>query len=607
MRRRNEVVIAYVPRYPHQDHFSTQMYKTLCALIASLKPRRRAQLLFLLGLMLVGALAEVLTLGALIPFLAILADPVQALQRPLVVRVVASLGLSDAGDIRWQITLLFACTAVAAGVVRFVLIYAIAKLNFGIGHELGAEVYRRTLYQPYEVHIARNSSEIMGGINKVDIIVFLVFSLLNAGSAIIIAFFIITALVLIDPLVATAALLGFGSIYATVFVFTSKRLSCNSELINAAYNTRVQSMQEGLGGIRDVLLDHTQPVFARRFNQIDWPLRQAQASNNIIGPSPRFAVEALGMVLIALLGYYVSSSGGGVAAAIPTLGVLALGSQRLMPLLQQTYQGWVYVAGNRQVLIDVVALLQQAVSQETQGQVAPLPFEQEIRLEKVSFRYQPELPLLLHQLNLSIPKGARVGFIGITGSGKSTTMDLLMGLLKPSEGQLLIDGKPLTETTRLAWQRNVGHVPQTIYLADASFAENIAFGILAELIDLERVRHAAQQAQISQFIEATPEGYATMVGERGVRLSGGQRQRIGIARALYKQAKVLVFDEATSALDNETEQAVMQAIEGLSKDLTLLIIAHRLTTLKNCTQIVELSEGGIKLAGTYQDILNQTA
>jgi ATP-binding cassette subfamily B protein len=149
-------------------------------------------------------------------------------------------------------------------------------------------------------------------------------------------------------------------------------------------------------------------------------------------------------------------------------------------------------------------------------------------------------------------------------------------------------------------------VPQTIYLADASFAENIAFGILAELIDLERVRHAAQQAQISQFIEATPEGYATMVGERGVRLSGGQRQRIGIARALYKQAKVLVFDEATSALDNETEQAVMQAIEGLSKDLTLLIIAHRLTTLKNCTQIVELSEGGIKLAGTFQDTLNQT-
>ena len=583
------------------------LFKTLRALIASLPPRRRTQLLLLLGLMLVGAVAELLSLGAIVPFLAILSDPVQALQRPLVAKVVATLGLSDAEDIRWQFTLLFASTAVAAGVVRFVLIYSIAKVNFGIGHELGAEVYRRTLYQPYEVHVARNSSEIMGGINKVDIIVFLVFSLLNAGSAILMALFIITALVLIDPLVATAALLGFGSIYATVFVFTSKRLDSNSEVINAAYNTRVQSMQEGLGGIRDVLLDHTQPVFARRFNQIDWPLRQAQASNNIIGPSPRFAVEALGMVLIALLGYYMTTSGGGVAAAIPTLGALALGAQRLMPLLQQTYQGWVYVAGNRQVLIDVVALLQQAVARETQAQVAPLPFEREIRLEKVSFRYQPELPLLLHQFDLRIPKGARVGFIGITGSGKSTAMDLLMGLLQPSTGQILVDSMPLTGTTRLAWQRNVGHVPQTIYLADASFADNIAFGVPAEQIDLERVRHAAQQAQIAQFIEATPAGYAAMVGERGVRLSGGQRQRIGIARALYKQAKVLVFDEATSALDNETEQAVMQAIEGLSKDLTLLIVAHRLTTLRNCTQIVELGECGIKRAGTYQDILNQTA
>jgi ABC-type bacteriocin/lantibiotic exporter with double-glycine peptidase domain len=583
------------------------LFKTLRTLIASLPPRRRTQLLLLLCLMLVGALAEVLSLGAIVPFLAVLADPVQALQRPLVAQVVATLGLSDAEDIRWQLTLLFASTAVATGVVRFVLIYAIAKLNFGIGHELGAEVYRRTLYQPYEVHVDRNSSEIMGGINKVDIIVFLVFSLLNAGSAILMALFIITALVLIDPLVATTALLCFGSIYVSVFVFTSKRLDSNSEVINAAYNTRVQSVQEGLGGIRDVLLDHTQPVFARRFNQIDWPMRQAQASNNIIGPSPRFAVEALGMVLIALLGYYMTASGSGVVAAIPSLGVLALGAQRLMPLLQQTYQGWVYVVGNQQVLIDVVALLQQAVTRETQAQVAPLRFEQEIRLEKVSFRYKPELPLLLNQLDLSIPKGARVGFIGITGCGKSTTMDLLMGLLQPSTGQILVDSMPLTVTTRLAWQRNVGHVPQTIYLVDASFAENIAFGVPAEKIDLERVRHASQQAQIAQFIEATPAGYAAMVGERGVRLSGGQRQRIGIARALYKQAKVLVFDEATSALDNETEQAVMQAIEGLSKDLTLLIIAHRLTTLKNCTQIVELGEGVIKRAGTYQDILNQTA
>jgi len=578
------------------------MFKNLRTLIASLQPRRRRQLLLLLGLLLVGALAELLSLSAIVPFLAILVDPVQAQQRPIVAQVVAILDLSDAEDIRWQLTMLFASTAVAAGIVRFVLIYVIAKLNFGIGHELGAEVYRRTLYQPYEVHVIRNSSEIIGGINKVDIVVLALLSLLNAGSAILMALFIITALVLIDPLIATVALLGFSSIYVTVSVFTRKRLSRNSQLINSAYSARVESMQEGMGGIRDVLLDHTQPVFERRFNQIDWPLRQAQASNNIIGPSPRFAVEALGMVLIALLGYYMTESGGGIAAAIPTLGALSLGAQRLMPLLQQIYQGWVYVAGNRKVLIDVVALLQQVVTRETQDQVASLPFEREIRLEKVSFRYQPQLPVVLHQLDLVIPKGARVGFIGTTGSGKSTVMDLLMGLLQPSTGQILVDSMLLTGTTRHAWQRNVAHVPQAIFLADASFAENIAFGVPAEQIDLALVRQSAQRAQIAEFIESSSESYAAMVGERGVRLSGGQRQRIGIARALYKQAKVLVFDEATSALDSRTEAAVMQAIESLGSELTIVLIAHRFTTLQGCDIIYRLDQGRVVSVGGYYEL-----
>ena len=556
-----------------------------------------------MALMLFAALAEVISLGAIVPFLAILADPVQALQRPLVMHIVDPLGLSNAEDIRLWLTLLFVCTAVGAGVVRFVLTLAIAKLNYGIGHELGAEVYRRSLYQSYEVHLARNSSEIMGGINKVDIVVLMAFYLLNACSAVLMAFFIITTLVFIDPFIATTALLGIACIYVAVSAFTRKRLAINSRVINLGLNTRLQCVQEGLGSIRDVLLGHAQPEFARFFNQIDGPFRQAQASNNIIGPGPRYAVEAVAMVLIATLGYYMTISGGGVVAAIPTLGALAMGAQRLMPLLQQTYQGWVYVAGNRQVLSDVVALLQQPVAREAHSQVAPLSFEREIRLEKVSFRYQPHLPLVLHQLDLVLNKGLRVGFIGTTGSGKSTVMDLLMGLLQPSTGQILVDGVLLTDTARLAWQRNVAHVPQAIFLADASFAENIAFGIPTKQIDLARVRQAAKQAQISEFIESNLEGYETMVGERGVRLSGGQRQRIGIARALYKRAKVLVFDEATSALDSETEAFVMQAIENLGRALTIVLIAHRLTTLKGCEIIYRLDKGCIVSAGGYNELI----
>ncbi len=549
--------------------------------------------MFLLGLMLVGALAEVISLGAIVPFLAILADPDQALQSSFLAQLVATLGLSEISDIRLQLTLLFASTAVLAGIVRFVVTYAISKLNFGIGHDLAAEVYLRTLYQPYEVHVARNSSEIMGGINKVDIIVWVVLSLLNTCSAILSALLIIATLLYIDLLVATVALLGFGCIYVAVSVATSKSLVGNSQVISDAYNSRVQSIQEGLGGIKDVLMDHTQSVFAHRFSQIDWTLRQAQANNNIIGPTPRFAVEALGMVLIAFLGYYITASGGEIAAVFPIIGALALGLQRLMPLLQQIYLGWVHISGNRQVLIDVVDLLQQPIESLRESEVTPLPFTREIRLESVSFRYQPHLPLVLNNLNLTIPKGARVGFIGTTGSGKSTAMHLLMGLLQPSMGQIIVDNNPLIGLTKLAWQRNVAHVPQSIFLADASFSENIAFGVPIEQIDLGRVREAANAAQIAKFIESSLEGYAAVVGEGGVKLSGGQRQRIAIARALYKRATVFVFDEATSALDNETEQAVMQTVKNLGREITVLLIAHRLTTLQGCDIIYRLEKGNV--------------
>jgi ATP-binding cassette, subfamily B, bacterial PglK len=571
-------------------NYNPKMFETLYALIGCLSPRRRTQLALLVGLMLVGALAEVLTLGAIVPFLAVLADSEQALQSALVKNIVTTLNLNY-DDIRWKLTLVFINTAIVAGVVRFALIYAIAKLNYGIGYELGREVYRRTLYQNYEIHVSRNSSEIMGGINKVDIVVGVVFSVLSASSAMLMGLFIIAGLVVIDPIVATAALLGFGGIYTAISFFTSKRLKYNSQIINFAYSARVQSLQEGLGGIRDILLDHTQSVFANRFNKIDWPLRQAQASINTIGPSPRFAVEMLGMVLIALLGYYMTASGNGITAAIPTLGALALGAQRLMPLLQQVYQGWVNFAGHRQALVDVVSLLQQPMSEDSQEQVAPLSFNHEIMLKDVSFQYQPHLPLVLKQINLTISKGERVGFIGTTGSGKSTIMDLLMGLLQPSAGQVLVDSKTLTGITRLSWQRNVAHVPQTIFLADGTFVDNIAFGVPPENVNVARVRKSAELAQIAEFIESANEGYAAMVGERGVRLSGGQRQRIGIARALYKQAKVLVFDEATSALDIDTESAVIKSIENLGLDLTVIMIAHRISTLRDCDSIYRLEEG----------------
>jgi ATP-binding cassette subfamily B protein len=363
-----------------------------------------------------------------------------------------------------------------------------------------------------------------------------------------------------------------------------------------------------LGGIRDVLIDGSQVAYCDIYRNADRPLRYAQGNNSFIGASPRLAMESLGMLLIAALAYSMAQQSDGIMRAIPVLGALALGAQRLLPVLQNAYVAWTAIQGEQATLQDTLELLDQPLpdyADITTG--APIPFREKISCVGISFRYGPQSPWVLQQLDLDILKGSRVGFVGVTGSGKSTLLDIVMGLLRPTEGELLIDGQAVTAHNHRAWQAHLAHVPQAIFLADSSIEENIAFGIHKEQIDHQRVRHAAKQAQIAATIETWPNQYQTLVGERGIRLSGGQRQRIGIARALYRQANVIIFDEATSALDNDTEQAVMHAIEDLGSDITVLIIAHRLSTLKNCTHVVELGGGGIQRVGSYQDVVMQSA
>jgi ATP-binding cassette subfamily B protein len=273
-------------------------------------------------------------------------------------------------------------------------------------------------------------------------------------------------------------------------------------------------------------------------------------------------------------------------------------------LLQQVYGSWTGIRGDQVSLRDALYFLDQPLPDYLfNKQYEKITFNNEIKIINLSFRYEDNLPSVFHNLNFSIKKGDRVGFIGTTGSGKSTLMDLLMGLIEPSSGEITVDDKSIVGSSGRSWQKHIAHVPQSIYLADATIAENIAFGVSGDHIDVFRVKNAARRAQIDSSIESLPFGYKTLVGERGVRLSGGQRQRIGIARALYRDADVIFFDEATSALDSETESAVMDSIQLLSKDLTILIVAHRLSTLKGCTKIIELREdGGYRLL-TYRDIV----
>jgi ATP-binding cassette subfamily B protein len=576
---------------------SPSTLKLLRGIWGHLSRRRRLQLAVLLLVMLASGVAELVSLGAVLPFLAVLTNPEHLWQQPLIQALASKAGLIQANQLIVPATAAFALAAVLAAVIRLLNLWLNGRLAAAVGSDLSCEAYRRTLYQPYQVHVQRNSSNLITAItNHIALTVLALNAVLQIVSAVVVAAGLLIGLLLIDWLVALSTAGLFGIAYGLVAATSRRKLQQNGERIAAASNQRVQALQEGLGAIRDVLLDGSQATYLEIYRRADRPQRQLESKNVFLSTFPRYALEALGLVAIAVLGGLLVLQRGSGAAVIPLLGTLALGAQRLLPSLQQIYSGWANLKSWSASLAAVIELLEQPLPRQ-QAVAAPLALQQSLRLQAVRFYYAPELPEVLQGLDLEIRRGERIGLIGSTGSGKSTLVDVLMGLLVPSGGRLLVDGLDLHDPAhaeRLAgWRAAVAHVPQSIYLADSSIAENIAFGVPRQAIDLARVKQAAEQAQIAGFIECSPEGYTSFVGERGIRLSGGQRQRIGIARALYKQASVIVLDEATSALDTSTEEAVMEAVEGLSRDLTMVMIAHRLSTVQRCDRVVQLEGGAV--------------
>ena len=568
--------------------------------------RRRQQLGLLCLLMLFSSVAELVSLGAIIPFLAAMTAPAKVYAHPAVAPFVDFMKIASPNQLLLPLAVAFSLAALVAAGLRMLLLWAGTRLAFAIGADISIGIYQRTLHQPYAVHVARNSSEVVSGITTKSHAVIYggLMPALQLASAVFTLIAIIAGLLTVDPQVALATLFGFGAVYGLLIGAARKRLAENGKRIAQESTKVLKCLQEGLGGIRDVLLDGSQPTYCKSYREADLPLRRAQGNNQFISASPRYAMEAIGLSMIAALAYYLVRQPEGIERALPVLGVLALGAQRLLPTLQQAYAAWAGIKGNQASVQDALALLEQPMPDSTTEGTGALTFDKTIRMQAITFAYQPTHPAVLKNLELTIRKGERVGIIGATGSGKSTLMDLLMGLLEPSGGRLEVDGQTIDSTTRRAWQSRIAHVPQAIYLADSSVEENIAFGVPRKEIDHARVVEAAQQAQIAELIESMPDGYRSQVGERGVRLSGGQRQRIGIARALYKQADVIVFDEATSALDNETERTVMESIDTLKANLTVVIIAHRLSTLQKCDRIVELGEGGVKRIGSYEQIVD---
>ena len=576
--------------------------------LGHLAPRRRKQLVLLLGLMLVGSLAEIVTIGAVVPFISLMARPETAMEYPLLQNIFAQLGWQQPDSLVLPMSIAFVCVVLVATGIRLLLVYASNKFTFAVGHDIGVKLYHVMLHQPYAFHISQNTSEALGNLNKVQIVVAGVLRPIIEGIvAIVLSIAILIALMLVDAKTALTAGVLFAAMYLGIMKLFRKRLRRNGEIIAAAQGSRLRNIQEGLGGIRDVILDDNQAHYSGEFSKVDRRFRNAQAANAFLGQAPRFLVEAIGIGLIVALAYSLSLQSSGLLGALPVLAALALGAQRLLPLLQKIYLAWSQTTGNLQVLDDLISMLSLPVaSRSNRRQDAnTLPFDNRIEFENLHFGYLETEPEVLSNVNLSIPKGSRVGIIGKTGSGKSTLMDILMGLLEPTGGRIRVDGNAIDAENRNHWRQRIAHVPQHIYLSDASITENIALGVSSDNIDMNRVYRAARQAQIAEFVESHRQGYDTRVGERGVQLSGGQRQRIGIARALYKDADILVFDEASSALDTKTESAVMEAVDSLDPELTLFIIAHRVQTLRYCDIVIRLEGGRIIAWGDYEKVVGE--
>jgi len=565
----------------------------LAQLYRALTHSRRRQLLLVLALMIAGAVAELATIGAVLPFLTFLARPGSLGDSALFQFV----GAASARDRLLTATALFAVVAMAAGIIRLRLTWSTQRFAFGVGHDLAVEIQRRVLHQPYMFHVSSNTSSLVAALEKVPVLVMsLLLQVMQAGTAAFIAMFVVGALVAIDPTTAVLAAVGFGVIYSLVSAFARGRLAENNAVVGHSYDERVKIVQESLGGIRDVLIEGSQQVYLEEFRKTDDRFSAARASTMFIMTAPRFAIEAAGMIVIAVIAVMLSMREGGIVAAIPILGALALGAQRLLPLMQQIYGGWSAASAHGSILTQVLDLLRLPMDERISGPAGlkPLPLTRSIVLQDVTFAYPARRSPAVQNVSLEIPRGSTVALVGRTGSGKSTLADLIMGLIQPKSGSILIDGLPLTDSLSRRWQLGIAHVPQSIFLADDSIARNIAFTVAANAVDRERVIEAAVRAQLHEFVMELEDGYDTPVGERGVRLSGGQRQRLAIARAIYKHSPVLILDEATASLDDATEAAVLSALQSLANEgRTIVMIAHRLSTIQQADYVIRLENGRV--------------
>jgi ABC-type multidrug transport system fused ATPase/permease subunit len=562
----------------------------------------KLRLILLVILIFFTALIELLSIGSVVPFLSLLTNPEIFNNSQILQFFLNSFDFLENFNILLLSSILFSGLVIIAAVLRFSLLWASSKLSFSIGADISNKIFSINLNNDYLIHCSRNSSEVIDQVlYKSDTFTTVINMYLNILSSLIISFILLGTIIILNPLIALISLIFFVFFYLIILLKTKRILHKNSQIISFNSIKVLKILQEGLGGIRNVLIDSTQNYFTESFKNADISFRKVQLVNIMISAFPKFVLEPIGIITIVTIALYLINNNNNTNP-IPLLGLLAMGTQRLLPILQQTYSALTYIKGVEVSFNSTLLMLEEYKIKPPLN--LSLSFTNKIELKSINFNYPSVLENTLSDINLIITKGSKIGIIGSTGCGKSTLIDIIIGLISPNSGSLLVDGNQINYNNKEAWFQHISHVPQSIFLSDNSVLENIAFGVAPNLIDIDRVKYAANKAKLSIDIDSWPEKYDTRVGERGVLLSGGQRQRIGIARAFYKKSDFLILDEATSALDNNTEDEVMNSIDFSDSKMTVIIIAHRISTLKNCSKIVEIESGRIKKIGQFKDFFN---
>ena len=564
-----------------------------------LSKRRKTQLKGLFLLIIINSFTELLSLVSIVPFLSLITNPASIYEISFMREISNFFNIYSANQLLLPTTIFFLISTLISGTSRLIFTFLTLRISSNIVSELSSEAFRKSLYKPYSYHLKTNSNILITTLTKdINEIIYLVFiPIIKFISATIISFIIILCLLYVDLNISLLSLLVVFLLYGIFFknsAFTISKISKN----NIAFGQLLTKfVQESLGAIREVIISNNYEFFIKRFSKDDLYYRREISLGTFIVSLPRLVIEPLGIMCMILLAYALIIFDK-TNEVIPLIGTFSFGALKLLPYGQQIYEGINNPRIAEERLKNLLNILEEDDSSEIKKESSVnINFKEKIRLVNLTFRYEKNNSPIFEGFNLTINKGDRIGIIGKTGSGKSTFLDILLGLQTPTKGSFYIDNYILckngTSNNMLikSWQKYLANVPQNIYLSDTSIAENIAFGINPKDIDYKKINEVAEKSILMEFINQTKFGFNTIVGEHGMMISGGQKQRIGIARALYKESKFLILDEATSAIDNFTEELILKNLSQLDPEITMIIVAHRLNTLKFCNKIYEIDKG----------------